>query len=553
MGAFGGASVYQVYIKSFSDGHGSGIGDILGIIHKLDYLKFLGITHLWITPFYVSPEIDNGYDVTDYTSINPKYGTMEDFDLLIQEARKRGIGVILDMVFNHTSTQHPWFQKALSGDTYYQQYYFFRKGKQPGVPPTNWSSKFGGSAWKYVPALDKWYLHLFSEGQADLNWDNQDVRKAIQSVLSFWEQKQVAGFRFDVINLVSKPELFTDDQNGDGRSCYTDGPHIHEYIRELVETCGLKNYLTVGEMSSTHLKDCISYASLTGNELSMVFSFQHLKVDYADGDKWRIQKFQPSELFSIIDMWQRGMQEGNAWNTLFWSNHDQPRVVSRFGDEGEYWKQSAKSLAAMMYLLRGTPFIYQGEELGMTNAHFSTLSSYRDIESIKAYDILTSQGNTAKNALEVLSQRSRDNSRTPMQWDSTPYAGFSTGNPWIAINPNHAWINAEGEKKDPDSILWWYKRLLLLRAQSATIQYGTYKRLDPTNPSVFLYQRIGKEDTFTIICNCTKNYATFQLPSPLKGNVILANYLNPQKTGLLRPYECLVVREKKGAHHATLS
>ena len=381
MADFSSKVVYQIYPKSFMDSNGDGQGDLRGIIEKLDYLKELGVDYLWLTPVFVSPQNDNGYDVADYRSIDPRFGTMDDMEELIREADQRGMGLMLDMVFNHTSTDHEWFQKALAGDEKYQNYYIFREGT-PDKLPTNWQSKFGGPAWEYVPSLKKWYLHLFDVSQADLNWDNPEVRDELKKVILYWKEKGVKGFRFDVVNLISKPAVFEDDFEGDGRRFYTDGPHVHEYLKELTRDTGIDSMITVGEMSSTTLENCIRYSAPEEKELSMCFSFHHLKVDYKDGDKWKLMEPDRMALKKLFEKWQMGMQKGHGWNALFWCNHDQPRTVSRFGDEDKYWKESAEMLAASIHLMRGTPYIYQGEELGMTNAHYTSISQYRDVESL---------------------------------------------------------------------------------------------------------------------------------------------------------------------------
>ena len=426
--------VYQIYPKSFLDTNGDGLGELKGVTAKLDYLKKLGVDYLWLTPFFVSPQNDNGYDVADYRNIDPRYGTMADFEELSRQAERRGIGLMLDMVFNHTSTQHEWFQKALAGDPKYKNYYIWKKGRPDGAPPTNWESKFGGSAWEYVPQFDEYYLHLFDKTQADLNWDNPEVRREVQDVVRFWMGKGVRGFRFDVINLISKAS-FEDDQQGDGRRFYTDGPKIHQYLKELNEaTFGQDpGIITVGEMSSTSMENCFQYAGADSHELTMVFSFHHLKVDFMGNEKWVLVPTDFQKLKDILFSWQQGMAEHNAWNAVFWCNHDQPRVVSRFGDEGEYWKQSAKMLAGVIHCLRGTPYLYQGEEIGMTNAGFTDLSQYRDVESLNHFQILRDKGMSQESAYNILKVHSRDNARTPMQWDSSENGGFTGGTPWISV------------------------------------------------------------------------------------------------------------------------
>ena len=379
--------VYQIYVRSFNDSNGDGIGDLRGITQRLDYLKRLGVDYLWITPFFSSPQNDNGYDVADYRSVEPMFGTMEDFDELSREARARGIGLMLDMVFNHTSTSHEWFRRALAGDPRYLAYYKFvdaapdATAANPGEPPTNWASKFGGSAWEYVPALHKWYLHLFDVSQADLNWDNPEVRAELADVVRFWKAKGVSGFRFDVVNLISKPKRLEDDLEGDGRRFYTDGPHVHEYLQELVREGGIEDMVTVGEMSSTSIENCIRYTAPRYHELTQAFSFHHLKVDYAGGDKWALAEPDISRLRGLLRDWQERMTAGGGWNALFWSNHDQPRPNSRFGDcsTRELWRRSSELLPVCTHLLRGTPYVYRGEELGMTNPDFTSIDQYRDV------------------------------------------------------------------------------------------------------------------------------------------------------------------------------
>lgn len=382
--------VYQIYVRSFNDSNGDGIGDLRGITQRLDYLKRLGVDYLWITPFFSSPQNDNGYDVADYRSVEPMFGTMEDFDELSREARARGIGLMLDMVFNHTSTSHEWFRRALAGDPRYLAYYKFvdaapdATAANPGEPPTNWASKFGGSAWEYVPALHKWYLHLFDVSQADLNWDNPEVRAELADVVRFWKAKGVSGFRFDVVNLISKPKRLEDDLEGDGRRFYTDGPHVHEYLQELVREGGIEDMVTVGEMSSTSIENCIRYTAPRYHELTQALSFHHLKVDYAGGDKWALAEPDIPRLRGLLRDWQERMTAGGGWNALFWSNHDQPRPNSRFGDcsTRELWRRSSELLPVCTHLLRGTPYVYQGEELGMTNPD-SVWSFYRRIIALR--------------------------------------------------------------------------------------------------------------------------------------------------------------------------
>ena len=471
--------IYQIYPKSFYDSNGDGIGDLNGITMKLDYIKSLGADYIWMTPFFVSPQKDNGYDVEDYYSIDPRYGTMADFETLAKEAEKRGIRLMLDMVFNHTSDRHEWFQKAMAGDPKYKNFYIFKKGPKKGVPPTNWESKFGGSAWEYVEKFDEYYLHLFDVSQPDLNWDNEEVRQEIFKIVRFWMSKGVKGFRFDVINLISKGS-FENDYEGDGRRFYTDGPNIHKYLRELnAATFGTDTeIITVGEMSSTSIENCYQYAGKDSHELSMVFSFHHLKVDFMGNEKWVMVPFDFEKLKKIIFEWQEKMMLHRAWNAVFWCNHDQPRPVSRFGNTEKYWKESAKMLATVVHCLRGTPYIYQGEEIGMTNTDFTDISQFKDVESLNHYKILQDKGLTADNALRIIQIHSRDNGRTPMQWTSGSQGGFTSGEPWIGVNSNHTSINAEAQLGDDDSIFNYYRRLIALRKTYDVIAYGDFKPLD---------------------------------------------------------------------------
>lgn len=506
---FKGSTVYQIYPKSFYDSNGDGIGDIRGIIEKLDYIQSLGADYIWSTPFFASPMQDNGYDVEDYRSIHPLFGTMEDVEELIEKARERGIGLMFDMVFNHTSTRHEWFQKALAGDPKYMDYYIFKDG-EPGVPPTNWQSKFGGTAWEYVPYLKKWYLHLFDVTQADLNWSNAAVREELKNVIRFWKEKGVKGFRFDVVNLISKPEVFTDDDQGDGRRFYSDGPRVHEYLKELTADTQIGNMITVGEMSSTSVEHCIRYSDPGEKELSMCFNFHHLKVDYFNGNKWELAKPDYCRLKTLLETWQLQMQQHHGWNALFWSNHDQPRIVSRLGEDKKYWKQSAKMLAACMYLLRGTPYIYQGEELGMTNPGYQSIDEYRDVESIHYYQILIQSGKTSKEALEILGARSRDNGRTPMQWNSKKYAGFSKKQPWIGIPENYKYVNVEAQEQDTDSILHYYRKLIALRKRYKVIQDGSIQFLYQKQEEVFAYQRIWEGQKLLVLNNLSGREVVLQ-------------------------------------------
>ena len=536
--------VYQIYPKSFCDTNGDGLGDLPGVTAKLDYLRDLGVDYLWLTPFFPSPQRDNGYDVAGYRAIDPRFGTMEDLETLVREADKRGIGLMLDMVFNHTSTSHEWFQRALAGEKKYQDYYIFKEGS-PDQPPTNWVSKFGGPAWEYLPALGKWYLHLFDVSQADLNWENPAVRAELAAILRFWKGKGIKGFRFDVVNLISKPAVFEDDHQGDGRRFYTDGRNVHRYLQELVAAGGIEGMITVGEMSSTSLENCIGYTNPDNHELTMTFSFHHLKVDYKNGDKWALMPPDHMALKNLFTLWQEGMQAGNGWNALFWCNHDQPRAVSRFGDEGRYWKESAKMLGTATHMMRGTPYIYQGEELGMTNCHFAAIGQFRDVESLNYYQILQQQGKTPAEALEIIQQRSRDNGRTPMQWDASAHAGFTTGEPWIGVVDNYQTINAAAEVGDPDSIYSYYKQLVALRKQHPVIQSGKIEFLYKDDPDLLAYRRWDETGELLVLCNLTAHDAPVALPQGWQNaGVLLGNYPDGAPGASLRPYEALVLERR---------
>lgn len=537
MADFKNKTVYQIYPKSFRDSNQDGVGDLRGVLEKLDYLQELGVDYLWLTPFFVSPQNDNGYDVADYRNIDPLFGTMEDLEELIAGADRRGIGLMLDMVFNHTSTEHEWFQKALMGDAEYMDYYIFKAGA-PEKAPSNWVSKFGGPAWEYVPHLEKWYLHLFDVTQADLNWENQKVREELKEVIRFWKEKGIKGFRFDVVNLISKPEIFEDDSQGDGRRFYTDGRHVHEFLKELVHDTGIEDMVTVGEMSSTSLDNCIRYSNPEEKELSMCFNFHHLKVDYKNGNKWELMDPDIRALKCLFEEWQTGMQKAGGWNAVFWCNHDQPRIVSRFGDDKKYWKESAKMLAAAIHLMRGTPYIYQGEELGMTNAGYRDISQYRDVESLNYYEILLSQGKTPGEALDILSARSRDNGRTPMQWTAGENAGFSEASPWIGLPENYKTINAESEAADEDSILSFYKALIRLRKENPVIAEGEIEFLHQETPDVLAYKRSLGGEEMLVLCNFKDREVVLEELSQEGYHKILGNYKDCAPS--LRPYEAVV-------------
>lgn len=495
--------VYQIYIKSFCDSNGDGIGDLPGITSKLDYLAYLGVDYLWITPFFPSPQRDNGYDVADYCAVDPVYGTMADFDELVAEARSRGIGIMLDMVLCHTSDQHEWFQRALAGEERFRRYYILRDGRgstgpgDPGEPPTNWQCAFGGSAWQWEPRLGKWYLHLHDVSQPDLDWTNPEVREEMARVVSFWRERGVAGFRFDVINLISKPEVFEDDTEGLGRQMFSDGPHVHEYLKELVERSGIDGMMTVGELAATDLENCVRYTNPAEHELGQVFSFHHLKVDYAGGDKWAVAEPDIARLREIFASWQEGMQAGGGHNALFWCNHDQPRAITRFGGRervgkpGGSWDHVGKMLAVCTHLMQGVPYVFEGEELGQTNAGFASIDDVRDVESLNNYRILVEKGASEDEALEVIRERSRDNGRTPMQWTAGPAAGFTTGEPWIGVPENHELINVEAEQGRAGSMLEFYRGLIQMRHTLDVVSRGRvgFVEAGESAPRAIVYER----------------------------------------------------------------
>lgn len=531
--------VYQIYPKSFNDTTGNGEGDINGIIEKLDYIQYLGVDYIWLTPVYESPMNDNGYDISNYLKINERFGTLEDFETLISEAHKRDLKVMLDIVINHTSTEHQWFKEAISSkDNPYRDYYYF-KPSQDG-PPTNWESKFGGNAWQYDEKTDEYYLHLFDVTQADLNWNNEKVRQSLYEVVNHWIQFGVDGFRFDVINLISKGEFKDSPQIG--KEFYTDGPRVHEYLHELNRhTFGDKDMMTVGEMSSTTIDNCINYTRPDRQELSSVFNFHHLKVDYVDGEKWSNAKLDFLKLKEILMDWQIGIFEGGGWNAIFWCNHDQPRVVSRFGDDSteENRQASAKMLAIALHMLQGTPYIYQGEEIGMTDPHFDSIQQYRDVESRNAYDNLMQQGIDESEVLTILGQKSRDNSRTPIQWTSEKQAGFTSGTPWIDIPNNAEHINVEAAIEDTTSVLHTYRELIKLRHEHDIITYGDIEPMYMEHPQLFIYRRNYDNQTWLVIANFSKE--TIKLPEDLysEGTTIIQS--GTIGNGEISPFGAVVI------------
>ncbi|MED0950772.1 alpha,alpha-phosphotrehalase [Bacillus mobilis] len=545
--------VYQIYPKSFNSYYNKETGDIKGVTEKLDYLKELGVDYIWLTPIYQSPQNDNGYDVSEYYSIDPSYGTMEEFEELLEEAKARNIEIMLDIVVNHSSTEHKWFKEAKEDkNSPYRNYYIWRDEKN------NWQSKFGGSAWKYDEKTEQYFLHLFDETQADLNWENEKLREEVYDMMRFWLDKGVTGFRLDVINLISKDQQFLNDDGStatsDGRKYYTDGPRVHEYLQEMNRSVFEgKDVITVGEMSSTTIDNCIKYSNPERNELSMTFSFHHLKVDYPNGDKWTQADFDFIKLKEIMSNWQIEMQKGGGWNALFWCNHDQPRIVSRFGDDRKYRNESAKMLATAMHMLQGTPYIYQGEEIGMTNPKFESIEQYRDVESLNIYDIKREEGLSKEEIIGILKQKSRDNSRTPMQWNEKMNSGFTTSTPWISVAENFTEINVEKALEDKESVFYHYKKLIELRKTYDVITEGEYAILDENHPKIWAYTRTVNDEILLVINNFYGEEITYAVPAHvqldgMKQEILLSNYKDSSKdiTNLnLRPYESIVYRYTK--------
>ncbi|WP_419895194.1 alpha,alpha-phosphotrehalase [Macrococcus psychrotolerans] len=533
--------VYQIYPKSFNDTTGDGQGDINGIIEKLDYLKHLGIDYIWLTPVYHSPMNDNGYDISDYYEINPEFGTKEDFRRLLDEAHARGIKIMSDIVINHTSTHHNWFvESRKSKDNPYRDYYIWKDGSKDN-PPTNWESKFGGNAWQYDELSGQYYLRLFDVTQADLNWENESLRKEIYDMINYWIDFGMDGFRFDVINLISKGTF--KDSVKIGKEFYTDGPRVHEFLHELNRnTFGDKEgFMTVGEMSSTTLEHCIRYTRPDRQELSSVFNFHHLKVDYKNGEKWTTMPFDFVELKRILFHWQTGISKGNGWNAIFWCNHDQPRVVSRFGSdktEAERVK-SAKMLAIVLHLLQGTPYIYQGEEIGMTNLYLNSIEDYRDVESLNAYQIMKAEGRSENEILKVLQDKSRDNSRSPVQWDDSKYAGFTTNEPWIKVADNYQQINVEKALKDENSIFYTYQKLIKLRHERDIITYGEVKPLLEEHKQLFVYERTLGNQILFVVANFSEEPAELPVSFDLEGEVLITN--NDNVSHKIKPYQAFAI------------
>ncbi|WP_208422564.1 alpha,alpha-phosphotrehalase [Latilactobacillus fragifolii] len=541
------ATVYQIYPRSFQDSNGDGIGDINGIIQRLDYLQNLGIELIWLTPMYVSPGRDNGYDIADYYHIDPIFGDLTDFERLLNEAHKRGIKIMMDMVVNHTSNQHHWFQESLKGkDNPYHDFYLWRDPVD-GQAPNNWLSKFSGSAWEYVPALDQYYLHLYEKSMPDLNWRNEHLRAEIFKMMQFWADLGIDGLRLDVINNISKDKHFPNDTfqtpSDDGRNFYTNGPHVHEYIHEMYEKVfGPNQFVTVGELSSTPIDEAIRYTNPAREELSMAFTFHHVKVDYTGGKKWTLGAYRLSDLKRILSDWQTGMAAGGGWNALFWSNHDQPRAISRFLDDGQYRDQSAKLLALVEFGLQGTPYIYQGEEIAMKNANFTAIDQYQDAESINAYHQMLSDGIDEALAIKILQQKSRENCRIPMQWDQTAHHGFTTGTPWLmpVVHDNYS---VATNIHEPNSAFAFYQKLVQMRKTMPILIEGDYQLFEPEDEAVYTYQRHLDTETIQVMANFTGQTQVRTVPNVKE--VLMDNYEQPQFDGqqiTLRPYEAIMMR-----------
>ena len=546
--------VYQIYPRSFCDSNGDGIGDLNGITGKLDYLKELGIDVIWLSPVYKSPNDDNGYDISDYQAIMDEFGTMEDFDRMLATAHEKGIKIMMDLVVNHTSDEHKWFiESRKSTDNPYRDYYIWRPAKEDGSLPNNWGSCFSGPAWEYDKTTDMYFLHLFSKKQPDLNWDNPVVRQEVFDMMNWWLKKGVDGFRMDVISLISKELGLPDKEPGiNGYATFNvsaNGPHVHEYLQEMRQKA-LNNAdtITVGECSGVTLEEAKKYARSDEKELNMVFQFEHMDVDSDEkAGKWTTRKMDLRDLKKILTRWQKGLQD-IAWNSLYWENHDQPRSVSRFGnDSDEYREISAKMLATCIHMMQGTPYVYQGEELGMTNCPFNTLDNFRDLESINAFHELTEQGKmTEEDMMAAIGYKGRDNARTPMQWDDSAYAGFSTANPWIMVNPNYTKINARDQVNREDSVFKYYQKLIKLRHESELIVYGTYDLILDDDKDIYAYIRTLGDEKLIVYCNFSENTREVEIPEEfVNGKVLISNYSDAKANQkiTLRPYEAIVIQK----------
>ena len=530
--------VYQIYPKSYKDTTGNGIGDFRGIIEKIPYLAELGVDMVWLNPFYPSPQRDNGYDISDYMAVDPLFGDMADFEEMVRVGKEHKIDFMLDMVLNHCSTEHEWFQKALAGDKYYQDFFFIQD------QPTDWISKFGGSAWAPFGETGKYYLHLFDETQADLNWRNPNVRKELFKVVNFWRDKGVKGFRFDVINLIGKDELLVDCPDNEGKPAYTDKPIVHDYLRMMNQaTFGTDDsFMTVGEMSSTTMGNCVLYSSPDRQELSMTFNFHHLKVDYKDGQKWTLAPFDFEELKSLYHSWGKEMSDKNGWSALFWNNHDQPRALNRFVDIQHFRKEGATMLAASIHLSRGTPYIYMGEEIGMVDPGYDSMADYVDVESINAYQTLLKEGKSEQEAFQIIQAKSRDNSRIPMQWDASENAGFSTGTPWLKAGKSYPHINVENEIKGPSFA--FYQNLIRLRKEMPIISEGNYKPAFEDSKQVYAFERQYENEKLLVLNNFYATEVEIDLPVAYQnGQILISNYEDVEVSEkiILKPYQTLAI------------
>ncbi|MCP1102073.1 oligo-1,6-glucosidase [Aequitasia blattaphilus] len=545
--------VYQIYPRSFKDSNGDGIGDIKGIIEKLDYLKELGVNVLWLSPVFESPLDDNGYDISDYRKILNDYGTMEDYEELIAKAHERGLKILMDLVVNHTSDEHPWFiESRKSKENPYRDYYIWKYPKD-GKEPNNWGATFGGSAWEYDNETGMYYLHCFSKKQPDLNWENEAVRNDVYDMMNWWCEKGIDGFRMDVISMISKDQSFPDGKvygglYGDGAPYYMNGHRIHEFLREMNrEVLAKHDIMTVGETAGVTIEEAKMYAGEDADELNMVFQFEHVSIGDGPYGKWTTNRYDFMEYKKIMIKWQEELQ-GKAWNSLYLGNHDQPRSVSRFGDDSEEYREiSAKMLATCIHMMQGTPYVYQGEEIGMTNAYFEDISMYKDIESLQYYEELTGAGlMEPEEMMECLKLRSRDNARTPMQWDDTVNGGFTEGTPWINVNSNYSRINVEHQIKEKDSIFQYYKELIQLRKENEVIVYGSFTAINREDEKIFAFKRELDEKKLLVLCNYSKEETAFKVPeefTPEKGEVLISNYrVNEWKEEMiLRPYEAIVL------------
>ncbi|VNB87029.1 alpha,alpha-phosphotrehalase [Streptococcus pneumoniae] len=533
-----GKVVYQIYPKSYKDTTENGIGDFRGIIEKIPYLAKLGVDMVWLNPFYPSPQRDNGYDISDYMAVDPLFGDMADFEEMVCVGKEHKIDFMLDMVLNHCSTEHEWFQKALAGDKYYQDFFFIQD------QPTDWQSKFGGSAWTPFGDTGKYYLHLFDETQADFNWRNSNVRKELFKVVNFWRDKGIKGFRFDVINLIGKDEVSVDCPENEGKPAYTDKPIVHNYLRMMNQaTFGSDDsFMTVGEMSSTTMENCVLYSSPDRQELSMTFNFHHLKVDYKDGQKWTLAPFDFEELKSLYHSWGKEMSDKDGWSALFWNNHDQPRALNRFVDIQNFRKEGATMLAASIHLSRGTPYIYMGEEIGMIDPDYDSMADYVDVESLNAYQTLLEEGKSQQEAFQIIQAKSRDNSRIPMQWDASENAGFSTGTPWLKAGKSYKYINVENEIQGP--IFTFYQDLIRLRKEMPIISEGSYKPAFEDSKQVYAFERQFEDQKLLVLNNFYAKEVEIDLPAVYQnGQILISNYEDAEVSEkiLLKPYQTLAI------------